>query len=121
MRRRISYTMELSTTRYFWPRYVLASLIPEPYWLRRRVTSSASQGSGLGPSGLGVGLAAGAAGLAAEQPVQQTFGMFRRTPWRHPILLPHRAQQARPPGRLIQERLARFLRFLRALLCLSEL
>src|ERR1035438_3097708 len=66
MRRRISYTMELSTTRYFWPRYVLASLIPEPYWLRRRVTRSASQGSGLGPSGLGAGLAAaGAAGLAA--------------------------------------------------------
>src|ERR1035438_5413198 len=66
MRRRISYTMELSTTRYFWPRYVLASLIPEPYWMRRRVTSSASQGSGLGPSGLGTGLAAaGAAGLAA--------------------------------------------------------
>src|SRR5664279_4447649 len=51
---------------YFCPRYVLASLIPEPYWLRRCVTSSASQGSGLGPSGLGAGLgAAGAAGLAA--------------------------------------------------------
>src|SRR5664280_788187 len=50
---------------YFCPRYVLASLIPEPYWLRRCVTSSASQGSGLGPSGLGAGLAAaGAAGLA---------------------------------------------------------
>src|ERR1035437_6141918 len=50
---------------YFCPRYVLASLIPEPYWLRRRVTSSASQGSGLGPSGLGAGWAAGVAGLAA--------------------------------------------------------
>src|SRR5664280_2686256 len=51
---------------YFCPRYVLASLIPEPYWLRRVVTSSDSQGSGLGPSGLGAGLAAaGAAGLAA--------------------------------------------------------
>src|ERR1039458_1944326 len=62
---RISYTMELSTTRYFCPTYVLASLIPEPYWLRRRVIRSASQGSGFGPSGLGAGLAAGAAGLAA--------------------------------------------------------
>src|SRR5208337_3395591 len=68
MRSKISYMIELSTTRYFWPRYVLASLIPEPYWLRRLVTSSDSQGSGFGPSGFGgaAGLAAaGAAGLAA--------------------------------------------------------
>src|SRR5208283_4638765 len=68
MRSKISYMIELSTTRYFWPRYVLASLIPEPYWLRRLVTSSESQGSGFGPSGFGgaAGLAAaGAAGLAA--------------------------------------------------------
>src|SRR5271165_2557582 len=68
MRSKISYTIELSTTRYFWPRYVLASLIPEPYWLRRLATSSESQGSGFGPSGFGgaAGLAAaGAAGLAA--------------------------------------------------------
>src|SRR5271166_2273004 len=68
MRSKISYMIELSTTRYFWPRYVLASLIPEPYWWRSRVTSSDSQGSGFGPSGFGgaAGLAAaGAAGLAA--------------------------------------------------------
>src|SRR5271157_4541997 len=41
--------------------------MPEPYWLRRLVTSSDSQGSGFGPSGFGgaAGLAAGAAGLAA--------------------------------------------------------
>src|ERR1035438_2970321 len=86
MRRRISYTMELSTTRYFWPRYVLASLIPEPYWLRRRVTRSASQGSGLGPSGLGAGLAAaGAAGLAAAgavgfSPVAEAAGLAGSVP-----------------------------------------
>src|SRR5271166_1023150 len=68
MRSKISYMIELSTTRYFWPRYVLSSLIPEPYWLRRLATSSDSQGSGFGPSGFGgaAGLAAaGAAGLAA--------------------------------------------------------
>ncbi len=45
---------------------MLASLIPEPYWLRKDVTRPASQGSGLGPPGFGAGLAAaGAAGLAA--------------------------------------------------------
>src|SRR5215469_7947514 len=57
--------MELSTTRYFWPTYVLASLIPEPYWAFSLRTRSESHGSGLGPSGLGVGLAGGAVGLAA--------------------------------------------------------
>ncbi len=44
---------------------MLASRIPDPYWLFRLRARSESHGSGFGPSGFGGALATGAAGLAA--------------------------------------------------------